>query len=233
MSRIDERSVLRRSDLGDQSDQRALVVVCLTGQCAHSEQNLTVHLETAGYEVAASSSLEHVSDRVAAADFVVVLSDDSSSKWLESITDLLCDHPNVRPVVIAELHSSEEFFAALAAGVVGFCRPDTSAAAIVRAVVSVEQNGTAIPRGMVTPLVEEIRHGRGHTVHTIVAEIEITDREEQILQLLLQRRSTRQMAEALSVSSGTVRSHMSTLLRKLGAHDRDDAIAIVERSRGF
>ena len=39
------------------------------------------------------------------------------------------------------------------------------------------------------------------------------------------------MAEALFVSVGTVRSHVSTLLHKLGAEDRDDAVAMVSHGR--
>ncbi len=174
----------------------------------------------------------HHRDRVSAHDSAIILSDNTTCQWLRLITDLLCDRPNVRPVVIARLDSTEEFFAVIAAGVVGFCGPESSPAAILGTVASVEQNGSAIPRQMVTPLVEEIRHGPGHQLHTTAGTIEITDREEQILQLLLQRRSTKEMAEKLYLTPVTVRSHISTLLTKLGACDRDDAIAMVERGSG-
>ena len=58
----------------------------------------------------------------------------------------------------------------------------------------------------------------------------MTDREWEIMQLMLQRRSTREIADALYVSVGTVRSHVSALMHKVGAVDRDDLITIVERA---
>ena len=60
--------------------------------------------------------------------------------------------------------------------------------------------------------------------------VDVTDREWEIMQLMLQRRSTREIATALYVSVGTVRSHVSALMHKVGAVDRDDLIAMVERA---
>jgi two-component system, NarL family, response regulator DesR len=66
---------------------------------------------------------------------------------------------------------------------------------------------------------------------TAAGPIDVTDRELEIMQLMLQRRTTREIADALFVSVGTVRSHVSALVHKVGAVDRDDLIAIVERAQ--
>ena len=50
------------------------------------------------------------------------------------------------------------------------------------------------------------------------------------MQLMLQRRTTREIADALFVSVGTVRSHVSALVHKVGAVDREDLLAMVERA---
>jgi DNA-binding CsgD family transcriptional regulator len=68
-------------------------------------------------------------------------------------------------------------------------------------------------------------------MNTVAGPIDVTDREWEIMQLMLQRRSTREIATALYVSVGTVRSHVSALMHKVGAVDRDDLIAMVERAR--
>lgn len=218
--------------MDDNTDQRARVIVCLTAHLAHHNYQVIRGLEAEGYDVASTSSLGLVPDLVAAAESVLVVSDETSCQWLKLITDMLRDSPRVRPVLIAELDSPEEFLAAIAAGVLGFCSPDSSVDAIVRTVKSVEEHGNAIPRSMVMPLVDEIQHGRGHRVCTADGELEITDREAEILQLLLQRRSTSEMAGSLCLSVGTVRSHVSSLLKKLGACNRDDAIAMIEHAGG-
>ena len=87
----------------------------------------------------------------------------------------------------------------------------------------------AIPRAFMSPLVDEVRRGRGRAVRTAAGVVLVTDREWEILQMLIQGRSTREMSDALFVSVGTVRSHVSTLLKKIGAVDRDDAVAMVRR----
>lgn len=161
----------------------------------------------------------------------VVIVDDSASNWLRATLDLVHRRPDVRPVVLADIANADEFLAALTGGVAGFCRSDAGVDAIVRTIQSVQASGVAIPRDMVVPLVAQVRHGRGHRMHTVAGPIDVTDREWEIMQLMLQRRSTREIATALYVSAGTVRSHVSALMHKVGAVDRDDLIAMVARAR--
>lgn len=182
-----------------------------------------------GYEVAEFESLDElVASAVDESCSVVVVNDDSPD-WLRLVSDLRRDRPDVSVVLIASLDGADEFLAAVAAGVDGFCAGDASVDAMIRTIRSVESSGVAIPRDMVRPLVDHVRHGRGRTVHTAAGPIEVTEREWDVLNLLLQRRRTREMADELFVSVGTVRSHISTLLKKIGAVDREDAIRLIER----
>lgn len=176
--------------------------------------------------LALSSVAEHLDEREPA----VLVFDASAPNWLRIISDLVVTHPRVAPVMVAEMEHPEEFLAAVASGVVGFCSPMADVAALLRTIESVTYSGVAIPRALVAPLVEHVRHGRGRCVHSAAGPIDVTEREWEILQLMLQRRSTREMAASLFVSEGTVRSHVSALVKKLGALDRDDAVAMVERA---
>ncbi len=185
----------------------------------------------AGFTVDESPRLPDVVELVESNESVILVCDTDHSDWLRVVCDLMAARPGVSPVLLADLETPEEFLAALSAGVAGFCSPDATVDAIVRTVDSVERTGTSIPRSLVSPLVDHVRHGRGRTVHTAAGPIDVTDREWDILRLLLQRRSTREMADALFVSVGTVRSHVSTLLNKLGAVDREDAISLIQRGR--
>lgn len=212
---------------GEHTDVRARVLVCI-GRPEASD-GLVPALEDAGYEVTAVERLAEAAERVEPGETVVIIVDDHHDGWLRLVSDLVNARSTARPLLLADLDEPEAFLAAVSAGVAGFCRPDASADAIVRSVAAVWESGASIPRDLVTSLVDEVRHGRGHRVRTAVGEIEVTDREWQILQMLLQRRSTREIAESLFVSVGTVRSHVSTLLRKLGAVDREDAISLIER----
>jgi len=203
-------------------------VICLAdGQLGDS---LRRALTDAGFETQAHDDLRQFATAQAVEGLVVLVLDDRQPGWLRVVTDLMQSQPMVRPVVLSDTDNPDEFLAALMAGVGGFCRIDASVDAIVRTVQSVYDSGLAIPRGMVGPLVAHVRHGRGKRMLTAAGPIDVTDREWEIMQLMLQRRSTREIADALFVSVGTVRSHVSALVHKVGAVDRDDLIAMVERA---
>jgi DNA-binding NarL/FixJ family response regulator len=205
------------------------VVVCIVDPDLN--ERLKDGLQSAGYLASSTPSLRSVGEQLAAQEPAVVIFDDRQPDWIRCISDLMLVRPMDRPVVLHSGDNADEFLAALAAGVAGFCAADASLEAVLRTVASVCESGVAIPRRMIAPLVDHVRHGRGHRVQSTAGPIDVTDREWEILQLMVQRRTTREMADGLFVSVGTVRSHVSTLLHKLGAVDRDDAVAMIERAR--
>jgi DNA-binding NarL/FixJ family response regulator len=188
-------------------------------------------LDDLGFDVVLVTRFDRVVDELAGAPSVVVF-DGAQPGWLGTVARLVERWPDVRSLLIDDLTGPDDFLSALAAGVSGFCGRDASQDAIARSVRSMLESGVAIPRSYMAPLVESVRSGRGRSVRTAAGSIEVTDREWQILQMLVQRRTTREMADVLFVSVGTVRSHVSALLKKLGAVDREDAVSLIERGRG-
>ena len=218
------------SRLGASRDAAPRAVVCLTD----AKRNIAVAtaLGEAGFQAETSVALVGSCACPVDGSPVIVVIDSRARGWLRTITDLIHRCPAVRPVVLTDVDKPDEFLAALTSGVSGFCRFDASVEEIVRTVQYVDQSGVAIPRDMVGSLVAQVRHGRGYRMNTIAGPIDVTDREWEIMQLMLQRRSTREIADALYVSVGTVRSHVCALVRKAGALDRDDLVAMVERYAG-
>jgi DNA-binding NarL/FixJ family response regulator len=211
-------------------DAARSVLICLADHGLAAP--LSLALADVGFFVEVlDGGLDELLDRDGDGESIVVVVDDSVSDWLRTTIDLVRRRPEVRPVVLADIENANEFLAALAGGVAGFCRADAGVDAIVRSIQSVQASGVAIPRDMVVPLVAQVRHGRGHRVNSVAGPIDVTHREWEIMQLMLQRRTTREIATALYVSVGTVRSHVSALVHKVGAVDRDDLVAMVERAQ--
>jgi DNA-binding NarL/FixJ family response regulator len=216
--------------LGVARDSARSVLICLADSGLAGA--LSPALAEVGFTVEIlEGGLEGLLTRDGSGESVVVIVDDTVPNWLRVTIDLVRRRPEVQPVVLADIDNADEFLAALAGGVAGFCRSDASVDAIVRTIQSVQVSGVAIPRDMVIPLVAQVRHGRGHRMNTVAGPIDVTDREWEIMQLMLQRLTTREIASALYVSVGTVRSHVSALMHKVGAVDRDDLIAMVERAQ--
>jgi DNA-binding NarL/FixJ family response regulator len=185
-------------------------------------------LAAAGFSADVLDDLELLMIPAADEGVLVLVIDDNRRRWLSVVSDIVRSHPHVRPVVLSDIDHPDEIVAAVMAGVAGFCHSDAPVEAIVRTVQCVCEHGVAIPRPLTVGLVAHVRHGRGHRMLTMAGPIDVSDREWETMRLMLQRRSTREIADALFVSVGTVRSHVSALLHKAGAVDRDDLIAMVE-----
>lgn len=115
--------------------------------------------------------------------------------------------------------------AALQAGAAGFLYKDVDPDALVRAIRSVHDGHTVLAgeaAGLLTG-----RHGGD--VRGIGA---LTERERQVLALLADGRSNREIARSLRVSEKTVKSHVSAVLAKLGVADRTQAALLAVRQAG-
>lgn len=234
--RRDRNAHTRPDDVSDVSgpgiDERwsePLRVVVLASLDRSTE--IVAALRTAGFDVDVAADVPGMAEVVGRDEVFVSVADNAGPHWVREMSDLVRHRPGARPLVLADLDGPEEILAALGVGVAGFVPPTASTGAIVRSVRSIFLSGITIPRSMVPVLVDAVRNGHGHSVDTPTGPIDLTSREWEILQLLLQRRTTREMAAALFVSVGTVRSHVSAVLRKVGAEDRDDVVRLIEQSR--
>jgi DNA-binding NarL/FixJ family response regulator len=113
-------------------------------------------------------------------------------------------------------------FAALRAGATGYLLTDMNLARLPATLNDVVMGKAAIPRDLVSYLVDEVRDlnarhrallGSEHARH-------LTSREWQVLDLLRLQLSTAQIARRLVLSDATVRSHIASTMAKLGVPDR-------------
>jgi DNA-binding NarL/FixJ family response regulator len=160
---------------------------------------------------------------------VVLVAVDADLSGLRTVAAVHRRWPELPIVVLCELARTEQFFDFLMAGAVGFCAPPHGVGALNRTIDAVLEDGVAIPRTLVRPLVDVVRLGKGHTIARAQgAEIVVTRREWEVLLLMRQHRTTREIADELFVSTATVRSHISSVVRKLGARDREEALELLE-----
>jgi DNA-binding NarL/FixJ family response regulator len=91
----------------------------------------------------------------------------------------------------------------------------------------------ALPRAMTGRLVLEFRERgarRRLMLASAEAEVELTAREFEVLQRLRKREGTAEIASHLGISQVTVRRHIASLLRKVGAPNRRRAIELIEQA---
>jgi DNA-binding NarL/FixJ family response regulator len=115
---------------------------------------------------------------------------------------------------------------AMQAGAAGFLYKDVDPDALIRAVRSVHDGHTVLASAAAGLLVSP---GRGTAVTGIAA---LTSREREVLALMADGRSNREIARLLHVSEKTVKTHVSAVLAKLGVADRTQAAVIAVRYAG-
>jgi len=133
--------------------------------------------------------------------------------------------PDTEVVVLTASGTEENLLAAIRAGAAGYLlktEPPERIAAFLDGVV----NGEAALSGSIARrLLEEVRHGngRGGGVPDAIAAA-LSARELEVLLLLDEHLGTDEIAKRLFISEHTVRSHVKSLLRKLGVSSRREAL---------
>jgi DNA-binding NarL/FixJ family response regulator len=111
-------------------------------------------------------------------------------------------------------------------GAAGFLYKDVDPDALVRAIRSVHDGHTVLA----SAAADLVAGGRDTAVRGLAA---LTGREREVLALLAEGRSNREIARSLRVSEKTVKTHVSSVLAKLGVADRTQAALLaVRETRG-
>ncbi len=141
--------------------------------------------------------------------------------------------PQTKIVMLTVSREDHHLFAALRAGASGYLLKDMDADRLPHALGDVLEGKAALPRDLMARLVDEFRD-RGPRRRQAVAEgpyATLTSREWQVLELLRQGRSTADIAQRLTLSPVTVRTHVNSILRKVRAPNREALIEDVDAER--
>jgi DNA-binding NarL/FixJ family response regulator len=133
------------------------------------------------------------------------------------VVELLEEFPGIRTAVLTNFHSDEEVFRAIKAGVKAFLLKTAPMEEITSAVRIIYGGDRFIPEHIAAQLANRISRD------------ELSGREMQILQLLTQGLTNREIGIELTISENTVRNHMNHLLDKLDSRDRTGAVTVALR----
>jgi DNA-binding NarL/FixJ family response regulator len=139
--------------------------------------------------------------------------------------------PETAIVMLTVSREDGDLFDALRAGASGYLLKGMDEEAIGDALHRVLSGEAPLPGSLVTRLVEEFRdreHRRVAVPQGPAARL--TGREWDVLELMRTGATTAEIADRLFISRTTVRSHVSTILRKLGVPDREAAIRLLQES---
>jgi len=137
----------------------------------------------------------------------------------------------VRVVMLTSSDSEEVGLMTLRAGASGFLCKSVGLDALPRALRCARDGEAVVSRQLTMRLIEGMRRVREDGAGMRPIRSPLTPREWEVLDLLCQERSTDDIADTLVLSVETVRSHIKSVLRKLGVRSRQEAIKAAGRVR--
>jgi DNA-binding NarL/FixJ family response regulator len=134
---------------------------------------------------------------------------------------LRLEHPSVRVIALTTFDDDEDVFAALRAGAVGYLLKDVSSARLIEAVLAAARGESVLQPSVAAKVVARFAQLPEPAPQALV--VPLSEREREVLRLLADGRSNREIAAKLFLAEGTVKNHVTNLLGKLGARDRTQA----------
>ena len=132
---------------------------------------------------------------------------------LETLERLRTNHPEVK-VILLSVHSDAPFVqSAISLGADGYVLKNGRAAEIVTAIRAVTKGGSYFSPVVAREIVEQLRTPQDHSLEPFSV---LSAREREVLHLIAEGLSAKEVAKQLEISTKTVEAHRTSLMRKLG-----------------
>jgi DNA-binding NarL/FixJ family response regulator len=144
---------------------------------------------------------------------------------LEATRLIKAEMPDVRVVILTVSDADADLFDAIRSGAHGYLVKNTSSEEFFDLLQALERGEAPLSRGLAAKIMQYL--ARGGRLQG--SQVELTAREEEILRLVADGRTNRDMAAALSISEATVKFHMTNILAKLHLENRAQVVAYAHR----
>src|ERR1700722_11370765 len=147
---------------------------------------------------------------------------------LQAVAEIRRRKPELRCLMLSMHENERALYESLKAGAAGYVLKSVADRDLVNAVRAAMRGEPFLYPGAMTPLIEEyLRQARDEPT---IREDPLTPREREVLKLIAESRSTKQIAAELVISDKTVERHRENILDKLGMHDRVELTRYAIRS---
>ncbi len=143
---------------------------------------------------------------------------------------LLAAHPATRVIVVTTFDDDELVFDGLRAGAIGYLLKDVSSDKLVEAIRAAASGESFLQPSIAAKVLAEFNRLERRLPPTPALTEALSERELDILRLMAEGDSNKEIAAALYIAEGTVKNHVTNVLGKLGVRDRTQAVL---RARGL
>ncbi len=134
---------------------------------------------------------------------------------IQAITILKQTMPDIEVIALTSVLEDQSVVSAIRAGAIGYLLKDTESDELIRAIKAASQGQVQLSPKAAARLMREVRAPESPEV--------LTERETEVLRLLAKGKSNKEIAYDLTISEPTVKTHVSSILGKLGVSSRTQA----------
>ncbi len=138
---------------------------------------------------------------------------------LEAIQHIVSHRPNIHILVLTSFAGIDQVLPAIKAGALGYLLKDSGPDELVKAIHQVYGGNSALHPAIARKLLREISNPSEHKARAST----LTEREQDVLQLVARGQNNQDIAARLAISEATVRTHVSHILTKLELSSRTQA----------
>lgn len=131
---------------------------------------------------------------------------------IEAIQNIRAHDPAAKIVVLTTYEGDEDIHQAIGAGASGYLIKGMSHELLLKALHQVHRGSRFLPQAVI------------ETLQSRIPTSHLSQREREVLQLMFEGMSNREIADALQIKEATVKSHVSVILMRLDVTDRTQAV---------
>ena len=149
---------------------------------------------------------------------LVLLGNRSGQNLFDVMASLKATRPDLRIIVTGSGMDDETVLKAIASGAKGYVDEAASPAEFVQAIRIVNDGSVWAPRRVLSTFIERVSSSPGRIFPA--GRVTFTDREKEVLEMLVAGRSNKEIGAALGIEERTVKAHVAKLMRKVGVQNR-------------
>jgi DNA-binding NarL/FixJ family response regulator len=142
---------------------------------------------------------------------------------IEACGKITAKNPAIKVIMLTSFAEDELLFAAIRAGASGYVLKNVGSGELIRNIEAAARGEGALDPSLTQRVLNEVR--RSIEKEESNAFVDLTTQEKQVLLLIAEGNTNRQIAEQLYLSQGTIRNYVSSILSKLRVSNRAEAAA--------
>ncbi len=146
---------------------------------------------------------------------------------LEAIQALQTEMPQVNVLVLTVSEEETDLFASVKFGARGYLLKNTEPEELIHAIFHIAQGGVIVSPLMATKLLTEFKNLTAGAEREPIGEAnaDLSPREGEVLQLVAQGATNKEIADSLFIAENTVKTHLKSIMEKLHLANRSQAAA--------